>query len=327
MGRAKLQIKKIEKTTDRQVTFSKRRNGLIKKAYELSILCDTDVALIMFSTSGRLSLFSGKKRIEDVLTRYVNLPEHERGRLKNQEFVQRILLKLKYESDLVSQLTSSPRNVNSQMEDLLKEINRSQHQLEDVEKQLQIFEGDPVTITSLHEAQHHEHVLKETLNRVRMRKAYLLSQNENGNGILTNDSSHIMDWLPQRETQSQTMNFLDSNGLLPLREQTQSLAKYLPPNSSAYPTFLHANGFQVNGCNASNGVRENTVHPPEFGHANVNLSQWSEHCASNGSGLASSHYSLPQGITTPVLQGYEDELPSNGSYLKYRPVNAMPPTF
>ena len=62
MGRVKLQIKKIENTTNRQVTFSKRRNGLIKKAYELSVLCDVDVALIMFSPSGRLSHFSGNKR-------------------------------------------------------------------------------------------------------------------------------------------------------------------------------------------------------------------------------------------------------------------------
>ncbi|PIA36796.1 hypothetical protein AQUCO_03200047v1 [Aquilegia coerulea] len=31
MGRVKLQIKRIENTTNRQVTFSKRRNGLIKK--------------------------------------------------------------------------------------------------------------------------------------------------------------------------------------------------------------------------------------------------------------------------------------------------------
>ncbi|WMV27361.1 hypothetical protein MTR67_020746 [Solanum verrucosum] len=62
MGRVKLQIKKIENTTNRQVTFSKRRNGLIKKAYELSVLCDVDVALIMFSPSGRVSTFSGNKR-------------------------------------------------------------------------------------------------------------------------------------------------------------------------------------------------------------------------------------------------------------------------
>ncbi|CAN1274315.1 Agamous-like MADS-box protein AGL104 [Linum perenne] len=80
MGRVKLEMKRIENTTNRQVTFSKRRNGLIKKAYELSVLCDVDVALIMFSPSGRLSFFSRNNSIEEIVSRYVNLPEHERGR-------------------------------------------------------------------------------------------------------------------------------------------------------------------------------------------------------------------------------------------------------
>ncbi|CAI0464898.1 unnamed protein product [Linum tenue] len=62
MGRVKLAIKRIENTTNRQVTFSKRRNGLIKKAYELSVLCDVDVALILFSPSGRLTFFSGPNK-------------------------------------------------------------------------------------------------------------------------------------------------------------------------------------------------------------------------------------------------------------------------
>lgn len=61
-GRVKRQVVRIENDAKRQLTFSRRRNGLIKKAYELSVLCDIDVALIMFSPSGRLSLFSGKRR-------------------------------------------------------------------------------------------------------------------------------------------------------------------------------------------------------------------------------------------------------------------------
>ncbi|KAL4301641.1 hypothetical protein S83_061029 [Arachis hypogaea] len=63
MGRVKLPIKKIENITNRQITFSKRRNSLIKKAYELSVLCDVDVALITFSPSGRPALFSSSTRI------------------------------------------------------------------------------------------------------------------------------------------------------------------------------------------------------------------------------------------------------------------------
>lgn len=54
MGRGKIEIKRIENTTNRQVTFCKRRNGLLKKAYELSVLCDAEVALVVFSARGRL---------------------------------------------------------------------------------------------------------------------------------------------------------------------------------------------------------------------------------------------------------------------------------
>jgi len=60
MGRGKVQIKKIENTTSRQVTFCKRKNGLLKKAYELSLLCDAEVALVIFSSSGRIYEFANK---------------------------------------------------------------------------------------------------------------------------------------------------------------------------------------------------------------------------------------------------------------------------
>ncbi|ERN05188.1 hypothetical protein AMTR_s00053p00228660 [Amborella trichopoda] len=69
MGRGKIEIKKIENATSRQVTFSKRRAGLLKKAQELSILCDAEVALIIFSSTGKLFEFpsSGMKK---TLARY-----------------------------------------------------------------------------------------------------------------------------------------------------------------------------------------------------------------------------------------------------------------
>ncbi|GAA0168787.1 MADS box transcription factor [Lithospermum erythrorhizon] len=58
MGRKKLEIKRIESKSSRQVTFTKRRNGLIKKAKELSILCDVDVGLLIYSARGKLYSFS-----------------------------------------------------------------------------------------------------------------------------------------------------------------------------------------------------------------------------------------------------------------------------
>nr|AOD75001.1 TM6-1 [Tagetes erecta] len=54
MGRGRIEIKKIENNTNRQVTYSKRRNGIFKKAHELTVLCDAKVSLIMFSNTGKL---------------------------------------------------------------------------------------------------------------------------------------------------------------------------------------------------------------------------------------------------------------------------------
>nr|XP_027190215.1 agamous-like MADS-box protein AGL11 isoform X2 [Cicer arietinum] len=69
MGRGKIEIKRIENTTNRQVTFCKRRNGLLKKAYELSVLCDAEVALIVFSSRGRLYEYSNNN-IRSTIDRY-----------------------------------------------------------------------------------------------------------------------------------------------------------------------------------------------------------------------------------------------------------------
>ncbi|KAA8522326.1 hypothetical protein F0562_013313 [Nyssa sinensis] len=69
MVRGKTQMKRIENATSRQVTFSKRRSGLLKKAFELSVLCDAEVALIIFSTKGRLYEFSSSS-INKTIERY-----------------------------------------------------------------------------------------------------------------------------------------------------------------------------------------------------------------------------------------------------------------
>lgn len=70
MVRGKTQMKRIENTTSRQVTFSKRRSGLLKKAYELSVLCDAQVAVIVFSSTGRLYEFSSSSSINGTIERY-----------------------------------------------------------------------------------------------------------------------------------------------------------------------------------------------------------------------------------------------------------------
>ncbi|XP_028780359.1 MADS-box protein JOINTLESS-like [Neltuma alba] len=58
MTRRKIQMKKIDSVTARQVTFSKRRKGLFKKAQELLTLCDAEIALLVFSSTGTLFDFA-----------------------------------------------------------------------------------------------------------------------------------------------------------------------------------------------------------------------------------------------------------------------------
>ncbi|XP_057417153.1 truncated transcription factor CAULIFLOWER A-like [Lotus japonicus] len=70
MGRGRVQLKRIENKINRQVTFSKRRSGLLKKANEISVLCDAEVALIVFSTKGKLYEYSSDPCMERILERY-----------------------------------------------------------------------------------------------------------------------------------------------------------------------------------------------------------------------------------------------------------------
>ncbi|KAL2252134.1 agamous-like MADS-box protein AGL62 [Sesamum indicum] len=69
MGRRKIEIKKIEKKTNLQVTFSKRRTGLFRKASELSVLCGAEIAILVQSPAGKIFSF-GNPSVESVLSRF-----------------------------------------------------------------------------------------------------------------------------------------------------------------------------------------------------------------------------------------------------------------
>ncbi|KAB1206710.1 MADS-box transcription factor ANR1 [Morella rubra] len=75
MGRGKIVIRRIDNSTSRQVTFSKRRNGLLKKAKELSILCDAEVGVIIFSSTSKLYNYAST-RFDSALSQnlYLSFP-------------------------------------------------------------------------------------------------------------------------------------------------------------------------------------------------------------------------------------------------------------
>ncbi|KAG6775520.1 hypothetical protein POTOM_018977 [Populus tomentosa] len=83
MGRGKIAIRRIENQTTRQVTFSKRRAGLLKKTRELSVLCDAQIGLIIFSSTGKLCQYCSEGlRMEQIIERYQKMtgtciPDHD----------------------------------------------------------------------------------------------------------------------------------------------------------------------------------------------------------------------------------------------------------
>ncbi|PON46441.1 MADS-box transcription factor [Parasponia andersonii] len=83
MGRGRVELKRIENKINRQVTFSKRRSGLLKKAHEISVLCDADVALIVFSTKGKLAEYSTNSSMLRILERYERYSYAERQLLSD----------------------------------------------------------------------------------------------------------------------------------------------------------------------------------------------------------------------------------------------------
>ncbi|KAJ1689761.1 hypothetical protein LUZ63_013916 [Rhynchospora breviuscula] len=197
MGRVKVAIKKIPNTTTRQVTFSKRRSGLIKKAYELSVLCDIDVALIMFSPSGKLSHFSGRRRIEDVLIRYLKLPEQEKApseqdkgtstvSIQNKESLIASLVDMKRKADAAARGSSNPQagaspslsesTEDAEVQELNQEVMKLEMELEELQKLIWLFHGNTKNLhsNSQSDCDKREKNLMELLGHIAARKSELL---------------------------------------------------------------------------------------------------------------------------------------------------------
>lgn len=162
-----MELKRIENKINRQVTFSKRRNGLLKKAYELSVLCDAEVALIIFSSRGKLYEFATTSTTE-TLERYQRCsfnPQENGGERETQSWYQEVSnLKAKYESlqktqrhllgeDLGPLSPKELQNLEKQLEGALaqarqrkthimmeqmEELRRKERQLGDMNKQLKM---------------------------------------------------------------------------------------------------------------------------------------------------------------------------------------------
>lgn len=226
MGRHKVTIKKIEDATRSQITFSKRRNGLIKKIHELSTLCDVDVALVAFSPSGRVSQYpSDNKKFMKTLNRYVYLPILDRDYdVDDPKFH---LNKLDHITDDGDKIIVVNREIKRYEQ--LKAV--AELELHMNENKLRCFDKSlPKHATSLTEIRWQRKFLTDMLNQVRQRKEILIQ------GSLMNEDPPIGYLVDVDQKNLYNHLFVDGsqpNGLL--------------VNGSEANGMLHGSSFSNNG--------------------------------------------------------------------------------
>ncbi|ONM09399.1 Agamous-like MADS-box protein AGL8 [Zea mays] len=147
MGRGKVQLKRIENKINRQVTFSKRRSGLLKKAHEISVLCDAEVALIIFSTKGKLYEYSTDSCMDKILERY-----------ERYSYAEKVLISAEYETQ----------------GNWCHEYRKLKAKVETIQKCQKHLMGEDLETLNLKELQQLEQQLESSLKHIRTRKSQLM---------------------------------------------------------------------------------------------------------------------------------------------------------
>lgn len=141
-------MRRIENAASRQVTFSKRRSGLLKKAFELSVLCDAEVALIVFSPRGKLYEFASSS-VQKTIDRY---QRHSKDVSINNKAVEQNIQNWKYEAAQMAKKI-----------DLLEHSKRK-------------LLGEGLDSCSIEDLRHLENQLERSLRNVRGRKNQLYTE-------------------------------------------------------------------------------------------------------------------------------------------------------
>ncbi|CAN0909052.1 Protein TRANSPARENT TESTA 16 [Linum grandiflorum] len=230
MGRGKITIKRIENQTTRQVTFSKRRNGLLKKTHELSVLCDAQIGLIIFSSTGKLCQYSSEPfRMEQIIERYqkatgTRIPEHD------------------------------SRIDSCKQEQVLNEIAVLRKETKQLQVSMRRYTGEEMANIPFQDLEQLEQQLERSVTKVRDRKERMLEE-QNSNMYRWIQENRAAFEFQQQEQVEPDAKPLDQQQLMQLQDQfpfcgepssssTVLQLSTLPPHLNSYHLHLGQSSFQ-----------------------------------------------------------------------------------
>ncbi|KAI8531375.1 hypothetical protein RHMOL_Rhmol11G0131800 [Rhododendron molle] len=186
MGRGKIEVKRIENNTSRQVTFSKRRAGLFKKTHELSVLCEAQIGLIVFSTKGKLFEYCTQPlSMGQIIERYMS----------------------------VKGIRIIPDRDNR--EEVYNEITKMKKETRDLQLSLQRYKGHDLLSAKYEDLDELEQKLESSVNKVRARKFQLLQQQlenlKRTDKMLEKENQDIFNWLMSDQMQKHHQAEMDQH--------------------------------------------------------------------------------------------------------------------
>ncbi|KAL7263150.1 hypothetical protein ACSBR1_001346 [Camellia fascicularis] len=168
MGRGKIEIKRIENSSNRQVTYSKRRNGIMKKAKEITVLCDAQVSLVIFASSGKMHEYcSPSTTLLDILDKY-----HKQ---------------------------SGERLWDAKHENLSNELDRIKKENDSMQIELRHLKGEDITSLHHKELMAIEEALENGLGSVREKQMEYIDMMEKNKKMLEEENKHLNFMLHQQE--------------------------------------------------------------------------------------------------------------------------------
>nr|AAB25101.1 promotes sex organ development [Antirrhinum majus]BAI68391.1 PLENA protein [Antirrhinum majus] len=205
-GRGKIEIKRIENITNRQVTFCKRRNGLLKKAYELSVLCDAEVALVVFSSRGRLYEYANNS-VRATIERYK-----------------------KASADSSNSVSTSEANTQFYQQ----EANKLRRQIREIQTSNRQMLGEGVSNMALKDLKSTEAKVEKAISRIRSKKNELLfaeiEHMQKRELELHNANMFLRAKIAEGERAQQQMNLMPGSDYQPMTSQSYDVRNFLPMN-------------------------------------------------------------------------------------------------